>query len=94
MKFRKRRRRRPFFEKKKEKSSSWFGNNWWDIFGLFTSDQASEKSSTEEVSSFSILDPLGLFSTTQTSTSDENTVGYSFNLFFHNFISYWLFHIM
>jgi hypothetical protein len=50
-------------------------NNWWDIFGLFTTNYASEKSSNEEKSTFSILDPLGLFSSTSSSTSDENTVG-------------------
>ena len=72
--FRKRRRKQPYLEEKSE-SSGWFSNNWWDIFGLFTTNYASEKSSNEEKSTFSILDPLGLFSSASSSTSDENTVG-------------------
>ena len=74
--FRKRRRKGPYLEKKVE-TSGWFQPYWWDLLGLFGPTVSEKSSDFEENSSFSILDPLGLFSTSKSSsTSDQNTFSF------------------
>ena len=69
VRFRKR-RKRPLKKKDQEENSGWFSNNWWDIFGLFTTtDTNSEKS--DDVNSFSLLDPLGLFASEKSDDSSQ-----------------------